>query len=38
VLDLDDGQVAGWTSFLDAETIFHRFGLPLVLARENAGA
>jgi RNA polymerase sigma-70 factor (ECF subfamily) len=28
-LELDDRHVVGWTSFLDVETLFPRFGLPL---------
>jgi RNA polymerase sigma-70 factor (ECF subfamily) len=31
VLDLTGDRVAGWTSFLDAESLFPRFGLPLTL-------
>lgn len=32
VLELRDGRIAGWTSFLDVETLFPLFGLPLTLA------
>ena len=32
VLELDGDRIAGWTSFLDTETFFPRFGLPLTLA------
>jgi len=28
VLDLDGDRIASWTSFLDARTLFPRFGLP----------
>jgi RNA polymerase sigma-70 factor, ECF subfamily len=28
VLDVDGGRIAGWTSFLDTETLFPRFDLP----------
>ena len=29
VLELDGGRIAGWNSFLDTETLFPMFGLPL---------
>jgi RNA polymerase sigma-70 factor, ECF subfamily len=32
VLELSGDQVAGWTSFLDTETLFPRFGLPAELS------
>jgi len=32
VLELAGDQVAGWTSFLDTETLFPRFGLPAELS------
>ena len=32
VLDLDGNRITGMTSFLDVETLFPRFGLPLVLS------
>jgi RNA polymerase sigma-70 factor, ECF subfamily len=32
VLELSGDQIAGWTSFLDTETLFPRFGLPAQLA------
>jgi RNA polymerase sigma-70 factor (ECF subfamily) len=32
VLELRDGRITGWTSFLDVETLFPLFGLPLALA------
>jgi RNA polymerase sigma-70 factor (ECF subfamily) len=32
VLELSDDRIAGWTSFLDTETIFPRFGLPPALS------
>jgi RNA polymerase sigma-70 factor (ECF subfamily) len=32
VLELDGGRIAGWNSFLDTETLFPMFGLPLQLA------
>lgn len=28
-LELDDEHIVGWTSFLDVETLFPRFGLPM---------
>jgi len=28
VLELEGGRIASWTSFLDTETLFPRFGLP----------
>lgn len=31
VLELRDGCIAGWTSFLDVQTLFPLFGLPLTL-------
>jgi RNA polymerase sigma-70 factor (ECF subfamily) len=31
LLDLSDGQITGMTSFLDVETLFPRFGLPMQL-------
>jgi RNA polymerase sigma-70 factor (ECF subfamily) len=31
VLELSGDRIASWTSFLDTETLFPRFGLPLVL-------
>lgn len=31
VLELREGRIAGWTSFLDVETLFPLFGLPLTL-------
>jgi RNA polymerase sigma-70 factor, ECF subfamily len=31
VLELDRGRIAGWNSFLDTETLFPMFGLPLDL-------
>ena len=31
VLELSDGAIAGWNSFLDTETLFPMFGLPLTL-------
>lgn len=31
VLELDAERVAAWTSFLDVETLFPRFGLPLTM-------
>jgi RNA polymerase sigma-70 factor, ECF subfamily len=31
VLDLAGDRIAGWTSFLDAESLFPRFDLPLQL-------
>jgi RNA polymerase sigma-70 factor (ECF subfamily) len=31
VLELEDGGIAGWNSFLDTETLFPMFGLPLQL-------
>lgn len=33
VLELRGDRIASWTSFLDTETLFPRFGLPPVLAR-----
>jgi RNA polymerase sigma-70 factor, ECF subfamily len=32
VLELSGDQIAGWTSFLDTETLFPRFGLPAELS------
>jgi RNA polymerase sigma-70 factor (ECF subfamily) len=32
VLELADGRITGWNSFLDTETLFPMFGLPLHLA------
>jgi RNA polymerase sigma-70 factor (ECF subfamily) len=32
VLELDGGRIAGWNSFLDTETLFPMFGLPLQLS------
>ncbi|HEV7765249.1 MAG TPA: sigma-70 family RNA polymerase sigma factor [Thermoanaerobaculia bacterium] len=32
VLELDRGRIAGWNSFLDTETLFPMFGLPLTLS------
>jgi RNA polymerase sigma-70 factor (ECF subfamily) len=32
VLELEDGRITGWNSFLDTETLFPMFGLPLQLA------
>ena len=32
VLELDGDRIAGWTSFLDTQTLFPRFGLPAALA------
>lgn len=32
VLELDHGRIAGWNSFLDTETLFPMFGLPLTLS------
>jgi RNA polymerase sigma-70 factor (ECF subfamily) len=32
VLEMRDGRIASWNSFLDVETIFPLFGLPLTLA------
>lgn len=29
VLELDGGRIAGWNTFLDVETLFPRFGLPM---------
>ena len=31
VLDVDDGRIRNMTSFLDVETLFPRFGVPLRL-------
>jgi RNA polymerase sigma-70 factor (ECF subfamily) len=31
VLDLSGESIADWVSFLDTETLFSRFGLPLDL-------
>jgi RNA polymerase sigma-70 factor (ECF subfamily) len=31
VLELAGDQIAGWNSFLDTETFFPRFGLPMEL-------
>ncbi|MBX3232127.1 MAG: sigma-70 family RNA polymerase sigma factor [Labilithrix sp.] len=31
VLELDESSITGWTSFLDVETLFPLFGLPLTL-------
>jgi RNA polymerase sigma-70 factor (ECF subfamily) len=33
VLELAGDRISGWTSFLDTETVFPRFGLPLELPR-----
>ncbi len=33
VLELEDGAIAGWNSFLDTQTLFPRFGLPLSIDR-----
>ena len=32
VLELSDGAISGWNSFLDTETLFPMFGLPLTLS------
>ena len=32
VLEIEDGRIASWNSFLDTETLFPMFGLPLKLA------
>jgi RNA polymerase sigma-70 factor (ECF subfamily) len=32
VLELDGPRISGWTSFLDVETLFPMFGLPLTLS------
>lgn len=32
VLEVRDGRIAAWTTFLDVETLFPLFGLPLTLA------
>jgi RNA polymerase sigma-70 factor (ECF subfamily) len=32
VLELAGDRIAGWTTFLDTETLFPRFGLPLSLS------
>lgn len=34
VLDVREGAIASWTTFLDVETLFPRFGLPLELPAE----
>jgi RNA polymerase sigma-70 factor (ECF subfamily) len=31
VLELDGARIAGWNTFLDVETLFPRFGLPMTL-------
>jgi RNA polymerase sigma-70 factor (ECF subfamily) len=31
VLELEDDRIVGWTSFLDTDTLFPRFGLPPTL-------
>lgn len=31
VLEVEDGRLSSWTTFLDVETLFPRFGLPLTL-------
>jgi RNA polymerase sigma-70 factor, ECF subfamily len=31
VLEIEDGRITSWTSFLDTESLFPRFGLPLEL-------
>jgi RNA polymerase sigma-70 factor (ECF subfamily) len=33
VLELEGDKIAGWNSFLDTESVFPRFGLPMSLAR-----
>jgi RNA polymerase sigma-70 factor (ECF subfamily) len=35
VLELAGDRIAGWNSFLDTETLFPMFGLPLVLAESS---
>jgi RNA polymerase sigma-70 factor, ECF subfamily len=32
ILELDRGRIAGWNSFLDTETLFPMFGLPMTLS------
>jgi RNA polymerase sigma-70 factor, ECF subfamily len=36
ILEIRDGRIAAWNSFLDTETLFPRLGLPLRLAAELA--
>jgi RNA polymerase sigma-70 factor (ECF subfamily) len=31
VLEISDGLISGYTSFLDVETLFPMFGLPMAL-------
>ena len=35
VLEISDGRISGYTSFLDVETLFPMFGLPLALDAEG---
>ena len=37
VLEIEDGRIVGWTSFLDVETLFPRFGLPAGLPAASTG-
>lgn len=36
LLDVQDGEIAHWTTFLDVDLLFPRLGLPMTLAAEGA--